>query len=494
VKAGLDAFASIRSRTSAVRSAATELASPNSWRALAATTSNPTAVAVSAGTGAGGGSLTFTVEALAAAMQRSSADTFSGLDAALGDRTISITIDGQTHDFDSAGTLGELVDQINEAGIGVKASTLQVTSGEHRLILTSTATGLDNAFTVDESPEWGSPFAVTRAAADAQLDVGGITVTRSSNTIDDLLAGATITLKETTTQPVTVGVARDVEGISNKVKALVDAMNGALNEIKLRTDYDAETNRRSSLTGDATARTLAQSLTRALSNGVSQSNLGSVGLAGVSMTREGRFEFDAVAFASAYESDPAAVERLFVAGAETSEHITFSSAGWRATPGQHDIELRNIDGVWSGRIGGQDATVTVNDDGSLRLNVASTNESMGGMTIQVASDALAGVGAEYAVVGTIDYEPGAARRLTTATNRALDAVDGSLTTAEQTRENTVKDINRQIEAWEIRLDKRELRLRQQYTALESMLGQLQNQGQWLSGQISQLTANNNVRR
>jgi flagellar capping protein FliD len=41
------------------------------------------------------------------------------------------------------------------------------------------------------------------------------------------------------------------------------------------------------------------------------------------------------------------------------------------------------------------------------------------------------------------------------------------------------------------LDKRELRLRQQYTALESLMGQLGNQATWLSGQIAGLQANSN---
>ena len=82
-----------------------------------------------------------------------------------------------------------------------------------------------------------------------------------------------------------------------------------------------------------------------------------------------------------------------------------------------------------------------------------------------------------------------AKRASTATNRALDSVDGQLTSAEEARKNRIRDINKQVDAWELRLEKRELALRRQYTALESMLGQLSNQAQWMSGQLAGLQAN-----
>jgi flagellar hook-associated protein 2 len=488
VKAGLDAFASIRTKTAAVRTAADALAAPAAWRALSATSSNTAAVAISAGTGTPGGSLSFSVTTLARAMVQTNADTFATSNADLAGRTI--TIDSGDVTFNStATTLDALVAEINAASdLGVTASTIQVRPDEFQLVLTAKETGVGNEFVVGGSG-WVEPFAVSTTARDAVLDVGGIEVRRSSNTITDLVPGATITLKDTTTSPVTVNVTRDLDGITSKVKALVDAVNGALAEIKLRTAYDAENNRRSSLTGDATARTLTQSLTTALSGIVAGNELGSVGLVGVTLTREGTFTFDDAKFKAAYAADPSSVQGLFTPTGSASAGITYESAAWRTQAGTHQIELRNVDGTWSARVGGQDAVVTVNDDGTLRLAVASTNETMGGLTVSVSEAIADAATADFGVVGDVSYTPGAARRVSTAANRALDAVNGTLTTAEQNRNTRVKDMNRQIEAWEIRLDKRELRLRQQYTALESLMGQLGNQATWLSGQIAGLQAN-----
>ncbi|MFP3906286.1 MAG: flagellar filament capping protein FliD, partial [Acidimicrobiales bacterium] len=246
----LDAYASVRSKVASVRSAANDLDSSSTWRTLTAESSDPDAVSVSAGTGEPGGELSFTVERLASSMSTTSADTFTGPDDDLDGRTITITDpEGNAHDFDSATTLGELVTQINDAGIGVTASTLQVSSGEHQLVLSADETGAANAFAVSESG-WTDAFTVTRDAADAELDVGGVTVTRSTNTIDDLIEGATVTLHDETTSEVTVGVERDVVGIRERISSLVEAVNGALGEIDTLTDYDSENDERSVLTGD----------------------------------------------------------------------------------------------------------------------------------------------------------------------------------------------------------------------------------------------------
>ncbi|MGY6499383.1 MAG: flagellar filament capping protein FliD [Acidimicrobiales bacterium] len=481
VQTGLDAFASIRTRMAAARTAADAIGQPANWQALTSTSSHPDKVGVAATSGSLASSTTFTVSSLAAAQQQSSEDRFTGLDATLDGRTMSIT--KGTHTFEStAGTLRELVAEINaDSDLGVRASTLQVSPGEYRLVLTSTESGEANGFDVASSG-W-TPFQTTVAASDAVLDIGGITVTRPTNTISDLIDGATLTLKAVTTEPVTVGVTRDVQGITDKVKAMVTAVNSVLSEIKTRTAFDAESGKRSSLTGDSTVRSLAQRLTGALTGAVGNNPLGSVGLAGIEIKRDGSVAFDEAKFKAAYENDPVAVEGLFLGGATSTGPVTFERAGWRAQPGTYDIDVvDNGDGTFAATIGGHSADVSVRADGSLRLTVAATNERLGGMTVVVAAG-------ETGAVGAITYEPGAAKRVSTMTNRSLDTVSGQLTSAENSRKAQIRDLNRQIESWEIRLEKRELGLRRQYTGLETMLGQLGSQAQWLSGQLAGLQAN-----
>ena len=69
--------------------------------------------------------------------------------------------------------------------------------------------------------------------------MAGVTITRSSNTISDVLEGVTLTVTKVsastgtgatptfTDPPVTVSVVKDSEGVAERVAALVDAANAA---------------------------------------------------------------------------------------------------------------------------------------------------------------------------------------------------------------------------------------------------------------------------
>ena len=53
-------------------------------------------------------------------------------------------------------------------------------------------------------------------------------------------------------------------------------------------------------------------------------------------------------------------------------------------------------------------------------------------------------------------------------------------------EQRVRDIDDQIAAWDVRLDKREANYRRTFTSLETALSELQQQSNWLSSQIANL--------
>jgi flagellar hook-associated protein 2 len=54
------------------------------------------------------------------------------------------------------------------------------------------------------------------------------------------------------------------------------------------------------------------------------------------------------------------------------------------------------------------------------------------------------------------------------------------------REEQIRQLGQQIERWDVRLELRETALRRQFSNLESTLGRMQQQGQWLAGQLASL--------
>lgn len=81
---------------------------------------------------------------------------------------------------------------------------------------------------------------------------------------------------------------------------------------------------------------------------------------------------------------------------------------------------------------------------------------------------------------------GVAQQMVALAKEATDKTTGTITNAINGRNNDVTDLNRRIEAWDVRLAAREKNLNRQFTAMESALSSLQNQSNWLAGQLASL--------
>jgi flagellar hook-associated protein 2 len=81
---------------------------------------------------------------------------------------------------------------------------------------------------------------------------------------------------------------------------------------------------------------------------------------------------------------------------------------------------------------------------------------------------------------------GLAKQLDTVAKAATDPLTGSLTTAIQGGNNTVRDLTNQINNWNVRLTARQAAYQRQFTRLEVALGKMKDQSSWLSGQIAGL--------
>jgi hypothetical protein len=93
--------------------------------------------------------------------------------------------------------------------------------------------------------------------------MGGLTITRATNAIDDLVDG--VSLRLNSTGDVTVRIEQDLDGAAKKVTALVDGLNGVLAEIAKQSAASAEAGARGPLTGDPLARSMAMELRGSLS-------------------------------------------------------------------------------------------------------------------------------------------------------------------------------------------------------------------------------------
>jgi len=301
-------YQSVNTKLAALKTAADDLSRLSTWRSIKPTSSSATvtAAATPGVTSTQTGNLTFDVVQLAKA-QITTARVDSEAPITSNDAfTITMTDGSDPVVIDLAGkrTAQGVADAINSAGIGVKASLVKTSTGDSVLQLTGAKTGAANGFVID-----GVDFTTKNPveAQDSMLQVGGAeetggySVTSSTNTFTNLMAGVTLTATKEETG-ITVDVATDASGIADKIKAMVDAANAVLSEVTKQTKVDAGTGKGSALTGDFMVRQISQTVLSAVSQG--QAGIGSLSKLGVQLEKDGTLSFKADNFKSSYAADP----------------------------------------------------------------------------------------------------------------------------------------------------------------------------------------------
>ena len=337
-----NAWQQISDKLSALKTASDALAPMRSAASFTtATTSDAAFVGVKA---IGAGSNTTAqigVVTLAAARSDVATDVFSGATDAVGGRTLSLTVNGETTAYTSAdGTIGGLVNAINTAKKGVDAKLIQTAPGEYQLGLTSSKSGVSNAFTATTSG-W-SGWTTVRPAANAVITVDGVTVTRESNTITDVIDGLELSLKQQTTSPIDVSFTRDDAAITEKVKAIVDAANSAMSIVASATKIGTDSASRGPLASDPAARRLSDSIRAVIAAPLGIGGGASLPASslGVSLTREGTLKFDPAALQKTLSENPeGAIAALGRSGSSTATGVSVSSSTSTATAGARSISI-----------------------------------------------------------------------------------------------------------------------------------------------------------
>ncbi len=225
-KKALDTF---KTKLLALQTAAKGMDSVGEFSSLKATSSDEEAITVSADSGAAPGSYKIDVTKLAVPQKDISQGYDSKADS-LGSGLMSFTVNGETTDLTLVGytSLESLATKINNDVAGVSASIVYDGSetGGYRLVMSSSESGSDAAFSVDMSGMSGGLTPImtnSQLAGDAEFTVDDIPITGTGNNPTEVISGLSLDLLKIGTSTVTIET--DVEGISENVQALVDSYN-----------------------------------------------------------------------------------------------------------------------------------------------------------------------------------------------------------------------------------------------------------------------------
>lgn len=251
----------------------------------------------------------------------------TGLSTPANDGTLTIQVgSGKSVDIDIKGgsSLTTVASAINKAGAGVRASVVNNGTADY-LVVSAINSGASNQIDIStDSIGWES-FAYSgnginswteqQRGSDASVDIDGLHVTSSSNTIpSSALNGVTLTLTKESASGTTLTVAADqTSTLTSQLTSFVNAYNSAVTTMKALGKYDAASGSAGPLLGDATLRG-AQSQLRSLlltqNGGTSKYQmLSDIGIS-VSKQKDGTLEINTEKLKTAATADFSAVANL----------------------------------------------------------------------------------------------------------------------------------------------------------------------------------------
>lgn len=497
-------FQDIESKLSALESAIGDLASPTKLGAKKASSSDSSSIDASATSFAQSGSYTIDeITRLATShseafvsvsdqTQQFAAGTFFNFEVNGNSYSIDLTsLDASKQDLEG------LRDEINkEAGDDVQAFILNTGNSDdpYKLVLKSKETGEESRIT-----NVSTDIEVTTSAGAANFDAvaseqvmgenasfvfNGVTIERNTNSVNDLIEGLTLELKNASTSKITLTVSADSDSIKTDVEEFIANYN-AVNEIfQQQFTVDPETGFAGDLSGDATLRQIQSTLQSLVVSGVADAdgNRYSLATIGISVDKDnGNLSFDSDKFETAMaDDDKDFILDLFTAyGTTTSTDFNFVSSSSDSEAGEYGINVSGYDSE-----GNVQGTFTYNGTTYNGVGVGQvlTGPSSGpakGLRVRVDDGATGNL-------GTLNFSVGVAEALERQIHSYTAPIYGLLSKMESRFENDIKLLDDQIRAFELRLETTERNLKQQFLAAEEAISQLQSQQESFAAQAAQL--------
>jgi flagellar hook-associated protein 2 len=349
-EARISGYGVIKYSLNALKTAYAGLNDLTEFSSLQASNTQPSAFGVVASASAAAGNYQVNVKAVAQG-QRVVSDGFALSTTALNGGSafdLSLSVNGGTTQTlnVTTDTPAGVVSAINASGTGLTAQLIQTSGATPWKIVISGPEGSEQDFTLSSASavSLGLPADNTssnwlQSAQDAELEVNGVAVTRSTNTITDVVDGLTFNLYAPTTSstvggvttytPARIDLARDTSGITAKVEALVKAYNELEENLTILGDRDSEVEEfGGALANDSFLRSVRTQVRSLLISDSSApgTTIKAARDVGLSFDRNGVLELDKTKLASGLQNYFSEVAQIFTANV-SNQSIYSTAAG-----------------------------------------------------------------------------------------------------------------------------------------------------------------------
>jgi len=224
-------------------------------------------------------------------------------------------------DVDENTTISDLAEEINNNSNGTITASILDVGGDtpYKLIIKSTETGADNAITI--SSTGGGTAAddldmttVGDGAQDAHFTYNGVSVTRSTNDISDLIVG--VDIKLTGTGVTTADITQDTQSIKDEINSFVSSYNDLIDTLNSDTKFNPATGEIGVFQGVSQIRGIKNEI----NNDIFNFSYDGQTLAdfGITLNSAGHLELDESVLDSKLQNDPNGVKDFFMGGTLTN--------------------------------------------------------------------------------------------------------------------------------------------------------------------------------
>lgn len=337
-EAKITGFSAIKYALSELKTAFAKINDASEFAAIKPSNTQASAFGVTASTSAQAGS--YGIEVLQTAQaQRTASTSFAERTTPLNGGsafTLNLTLGGVSQDpiAVTTATPAGMVSAINGADLGVTAQLINTGSG-FNVVLTG-ETGATQSFTLGSDDGSGNAVADVsftnhlQTAADANFKVNGLTVTRSTNSISDVIDGVTLDLYTNTTGSARLDLNRETTGIKDNLKGLVTAYNDFEATLKILGDAGSEVEEfGGALAGESLLQTVRTQVRDFIINNSSApgTNIKAARDVGISFDRNGKLTLDETKLDKALQNHFGEVSTMFTAGANNQSIYSVASGG-----------------------------------------------------------------------------------------------------------------------------------------------------------------------
>lgn len=349
----------------------------------------------------------------------------------------------------------------------------------------TSASGMNNDFEPAD-------FSETQSAQDSEIRVDGYPpgawISRSSNTVDDVIYGVALHLHDTTdANGEELTLTRDIQSVKDKLTKMVNAYNFAVEYIKEKTGYNDVLKTAGLLMGDYVVSTIQQQIRTPLitrTNGFIEDidAFLTPGHLGFELDREGVLSLDMNVLDEAIAEDYMSVLAIIGAdktGSSDSNNIEFYGAhSDYTTAGSYDVKVEVIGGVINS------AKIKLSTESTYRDATYSGNIVTGNITFDDNGNPMYPENALQLSVdlsqngiftATVRVKQGFTGAIEDALDNMLKFTTGSIQIDQKHVDKQIEYLQDKIENEENRLTKREERLIARFSRLEKNLALIQQQ-------------------